>query len=122
MTQRASKADKLETTAADTGKLGTTLQLEPPVTPAGETVVTDPETTTTTVVETQTTTTTTTETNDDTTDADKLEPFEVWAERAGTPSDTLAGVVYQQQWPVGREMKRADFDAAVTAFLETPVG
>lgn len=42
-----------------------------------------------------------------------LKPFEVWAAEKKTPDWLLAATKASQDWPIGREMTEAAFDAGV---------
>lgn len=46
---------------------------------------------------------------------DELKPFETWAAEKKTPDWLLAAAAASHQWPIGREMTEAQFDAAVEA-------
>jgi len=41
-------------------------------------------------------------------------PFEAHARAAQTPGHWLAGAVAGERWAIGREITRAEFDAAIT--------
>jgi hypothetical protein len=52
----------------------------------------------------------------------ELKPFEIWASELETPDWQVAGVVAQEKYPVGREVTKAAFQAAVSKLLDAPLG
>jgi len=54
--------------------------------------------------------------------AAELLPAETWRDRKGTPLATFAGVRVLHDWPQGRELTEADYDAAVTKFCTFTIG
>ena len=59
---------------------------------------------------------------DKTTPAAELKPFETWAAELNTPDWQVAGVLAQEKYPVGREVTKAAFQAAVNKLLDAPLG
>lgn len=45
--------------------------------------------------------------------ADPRKPIEFWAEVLGTPDWLFAGVKAGKQWPIGQEVTREDYEAAI---------
>lgn len=48
-----------------------------------------------------------------------LKSFRVWADELGTPDWQLAGVVAQEDWAEGYELKQADYKKAITKMMKT---
>jgi hypothetical protein len=49
-------------------------------------------------------------------------PIEIWAEEKGTPAWLVAAARVHENWPMGRELTEAEFEAALKRVSSVRVG